>query len=149
MVIWGVAGADWTDPTCAEVHAPWPFLISRSCPCLWRGMQHDTVLPQPFGEYNIVIAQFERWKGIWARSPGSEWVIGIRARHPEQCLRLAIVRLQVIVGQWPIVTVAIQGARFEVLRQHSQGDGLPDGGASAHQHDAFRIKIRPIVARKR
>jgi hypothetical protein len=107
MVIRGVAGADWTDPACAEVHTSRPLLIRSSRPRLWRGMQHNTVLPQSFGEYSIVIAQVERWKGIWAGSPGSKGVVGIRARYPEQSLRLAIVGLQVIVCQWPIFTIAI------------------------------------------
>ena len=142
----GSNGRRWADPTGAEVHAPRPLLIGGARPRLWRGMHHDPVVPQPVRD-RIVIAQGERGQRVGAGSLGSEGVVGIRARHPEQCLRLAIVWLQVIVGQWPIVTVAIQGARFEVLGQHSQCDGLPNGGASAHHHDAFRIEIVLIAAR--
>src|SRR5882724_279585 len=52
-----------------------------------------------------------------------------------------------MICQWPVLTIAVQGSRFEVLGKHWQCDCLPNCGGSAYDHDAFMIEITAIVAR--
>ena len=65
-----------------------------------------------------------------------------RAEDADQAIELVVVRLDVVVGDRPVVAEAVEAAALEVVRAHAQRNAPPVVGAAAEHPAAKPVELR-------
>src|SRR5207248_9284153 len=76
----------------------------------------------------LVAARLRRRQENAVRSIGN---VFDAAEHADEPLELLVVRLDVVIADWPVVAKAVEGLRFEVARAEAQRNATPVIGAAA------------------